>query len=60
VFSGMIASTCLAVFFVPSFYVVVRRFEEWRLARKSAKWRLPPPLQHNETLPMSEHLQTEQ
>ena len=29
VFSGMIASTCLAVLFVPSFFVVVQRFEEW-------------------------------
>ena len=29
VFSGMIASTCLAVLLVPSFYVVIRRFEEW-------------------------------
>jgi HAE1 family hydrophobic/amphiphilic exporter-1 len=37
VFSGMIASTCLAVLFVPSFYVVVRRFEEWRLTHKAAK-----------------------
>jgi HAE1 family hydrophobic/amphiphilic exporter-1 len=36
VFSGMIASTCLAVLFVPSFFVVVRRFEEWRAARKGA------------------------
>jgi hydrophobic/amphiphilic exporter-1 (mainly G- bacteria), HAE1 family len=35
VFSGMLASTCLAVLFVPSFFVVVRRFEEWRLARKA-------------------------
>ena len=35
VFSGMLASTCLAVLFVPSFFVVVRRFEEWRGARKS-------------------------
>jgi HAE1 family hydrophobic/amphiphilic exporter-1 len=35
VFSGMLASTCLAVLFVPSFFVVVRRFEEWRAARKS-------------------------
>jgi HAE1 family hydrophobic/amphiphilic exporter-1 len=35
VFSGMLASTCLAVLFVPSFFVVVRRFEEWRSARKS-------------------------
>src|SRR5262245_25452060 len=37
VFSGMLASTCLAVLFVPSFYVTVRRFEEWRMARKTAK-----------------------
>src|SRR6266851_169279 len=35
VFSGMLASTCLAVLFVPSFFVVVRQFEEWRAARKS-------------------------
>ena len=34
VFAGMIASTCLAVLFVPSFFVVVQRFEEWRAARK--------------------------
>src|SRR6266403_6112736 len=33
--SGMLASTCLAVLFVPSFFVVVRQFEEWRAARKS-------------------------
>jgi HAE1 family hydrophobic/amphiphilic exporter-1 len=33
--TGMLASTCLAVLFVPSFFVVVRRFEEWRPARKS-------------------------
>ena len=33
VFSGMIASTCLAVVFVPSFYVVMQRFEERRAAR---------------------------
>jgi HAE1 family hydrophobic/amphiphilic exporter-1 len=35
VFSGMLASTCLAVLFVPSFYVVLRRFEEWRQSRKA-------------------------
>ena len=29
VFTGMLASTCLAVLFVPSFFVVVQRFEEW-------------------------------
>ncbi len=34
VFSGMIASTCLAVLFVPSFFVVVQRYEEWRSRRK--------------------------
>jgi HAE1 family hydrophobic/amphiphilic exporter-1 len=34
VFSGMIASTCLAVLFVPSFFVVMQRFEEWRKTRK--------------------------
>ena len=34
VFSGMIASTCLAVLFVPSFYVVLQRFEEWRAHRR--------------------------
>ncbi|GLK85345.1 efflux RND transporter permease subunit [Ancylobacter defluvii] len=28
VFSGMLASTCLAVLFVPSFYAVLQRFEE--------------------------------
>ena len=30
VFGGMIASTFLAVFFVPVFYVVMQRFSEWR------------------------------
>ncbi len=34
VFTGMIASTCLAILFVPSFFVIVQRFEEWRHARK--------------------------
>jgi hydrophobic/amphiphilic exporter-1 (mainly G- bacteria), HAE1 family len=34
VFSGMIASTCLAVLLVPAFFVIVQRFEEWRAARK--------------------------
>ncbi|MBS7539548.1 efflux RND transporter permease subunit [Ancylobacter lacus] len=37
VFSGMLASTCLAVLFVPSFYTVLQRYEEWSLARKAAK-----------------------
>jgi HAE1 family hydrophobic/amphiphilic exporter-1 len=34
VFTGMIASTCLAVLFVPSFFAVVQRFEEWLKGRK--------------------------
>ena len=38
VFSGMIASTCLVVVFVPSFYVVMQRFEERRTRRAA---RLP-------------------
>jgi hydrophobic/amphiphilic exporter-1 (mainly G- bacteria), HAE1 family len=36
VFTGMIASTCLAVLFVPPFFVLVQRFEEWRKGHKSA------------------------
>ena len=36
VFSGMLASTFLAMLFVPSFYVVLKRFEEWRQSRKAA------------------------
>jgi HAE1 family hydrophobic/amphiphilic exporter-1 len=35
VFSGMIASTCLAVLFVPSFFVLLQRLEERRGARKA-------------------------
>ena len=37
VFSGMIASTCLAVLFVPSFFAVLQHFEEWRAARKKGR-----------------------
>jgi len=36
VFSGMLASTCLAVLLVPTFFVVVQRFENWRAAKKVA------------------------
>ncbi len=35
VFTGMIASTCLAVLFVPSLFVVIQRFEEWLQGRKN-------------------------
>ena len=41
VFSGMIASTCLAIIFVPSLFVFVQRIEEWRKARKR------PVVQHS-------------
>ena len=34
VFTGMIASTCLAVLFVPSLFVVIQRFEEWLAQRR--------------------------
>ena len=36
-FSGMLASTCLAVLFVPTFFVVVQRFENWLKERKVKK-----------------------
>ena len=39
-FSGMIASTCLAVVYVPSFYVVLQRFEERK--RRSGERRAQP------------------
>jgi HAE1 family hydrophobic/amphiphilic exporter-1 len=35
VFTGMIASTCLAVLFVPSFFVLVQGFEEWLAGRRN-------------------------
>ena len=45
VFSGMLASTCLAVLFVPSFYVLLQQFEEWRKSRKKPTRHIegPPP-----------------
>jgi HAE1 family hydrophobic/amphiphilic exporter-1 len=33
VFSGMLASTCLAVLFVPAFFVVMQQVEEWRTGK---------------------------
>ena len=42
VFSGMIASTCLAVVFVPSFFVVMQRVEESRQNKKKNKKSAPP------------------
>jgi hydrophobic/amphiphilic exporter-1 (mainly G- bacteria), HAE1 family len=37
VFTGMLASTCLAILVVPSLFVLVQRFEEWRSARKQTR-----------------------
>jgi HAE1 family hydrophobic/amphiphilic exporter-1 len=37
VFSGMIASTCLVVVFVPSFYVVMQRLDERRRRRRAPR-----------------------
>ena len=34
VFSRMIASTCLAMLFVPAFFVVIQRFENWLKERR--------------------------
>jgi HAE1 family hydrophobic/amphiphilic exporter-1 len=44
VFSGMIASTCLAVLFVPSFFVMVRRMANWGGAGKRQS--APAQLEH--------------
>jgi len=41
VLSGIIASTCLAVLFVPSFFTVLQGFEEWRKSRKKAPLATP-------------------
>jgi HAE1 family hydrophobic/amphiphilic exporter-1 len=43
VFSGMLASTCLAVLFVPAFFVVVQRFENRRAEKKNASATQPIP-----------------
>jgi HAE1 family hydrophobic/amphiphilic exporter-1 len=53
VFSGMIASTCLAVLFVPSFFVVVHRFEEWRKAARKPALN-PSPAQRGRVAERSE------
>jgi len=42
VFSGMIASTCLTVLFVPSFFVAVHRLTEWRGTGKPAAAKSAP------------------
>ena len=42
VFSGMLASTCLAVLFVPSLFVVLQRWSERRAAAKAARAPVQP------------------
>ncbi|WP_425468937.1 efflux RND transporter permease subunit [Paraburkholderia panacisoli] len=41
VFSGMLASTCIAVLFIPSFYVLLQRLSE-RHATQKALPEAPP------------------
>ena len=42
VFFGMIASTCLVVVFVPSFYVVMQWLEERRMGKRAPEAASPP------------------
>lgn len=52
VFSGMIASTCLVVVFVPAFYVIMQQLDErWR--RRAAPGNAPVPPQLHGPSPMS-------
>jgi hydrophobic/amphiphilic exporter-1 (mainly G- bacteria), HAE1 family len=44
VLSGMIASTCLAVLFVPCFFVLLQRLEEWRKRGKPVAGEPAPPV----------------
>jgi HAE1 family hydrophobic/amphiphilic exporter-1 len=43
VFSGMLASTCIAILFLPSMYVIVQRFEDWWTVRGSRRAAKPAP-----------------
>ena len=47
VFSGMIASTCLAVLFVPSFFTVLQRFDERRRRRSATAAPIDPKPSHS-------------
>lgn len=42
VFTGMRASTCLALLFVPSFFVIMQGFEEWLAGRRAGRARAVP------------------
>ena len=43
VFSGMLASTCLAVLFVPSFFVILQRWQDRRKGTPAARVAAPEP-----------------
>ena len=45
VFSGMLSSTCLAVLFVPSFFVVIQGFEEWLAAGRTRRAAATAPVE---------------
>jgi hydrophobic/amphiphilic exporter-1 (mainly G- bacteria), HAE1 family len=44
VFSGMLASTCLAVLFVPAFYVIVQKIQDRRKAKAQRPTLSAPPV----------------
>jgi len=46
--TGMLASTCLAVVLVPSFFVLLQRFEEWRQRKRAGGNTRPQPAQAGE------------
>jgi HAE1 family hydrophobic/amphiphilic exporter-1 len=48
--SGIIASTCLAVLFVPSFFTLLQGFEEWRKGRKKVPVLAARPAERAELL----------
>jgi hydrophobic/amphiphilic exporter-1 (mainly G- bacteria), HAE1 family len=52
VFFGMIASTCLVVVFVPSFYVVMQWLEERRMGKRAPEV-APPPAKSKDAAPSS-------
>jgi HAE1 family hydrophobic/amphiphilic exporter-1 len=47
VFTGMIASTCLAVVFVPAFFVVLQRLSEGKKQKVSSTAVTPPALRQD-------------
>jgi hydrophobic/amphiphilic exporter-1 (mainly G- bacteria), HAE1 family len=50
VFTGMIASTCLAVVFVPAFFVALQRLDERRRVRGSHQMELQKPIRRKRSI----------